>query len=42
MKKNADTYDVTIIIPVYNVEDYIQECLQSVADQTVAVFLNKD
>lgn len=27
---------VSIIIPVYNVEKYIIECLQSVADQTVA------
>lgn len=39
MKKNADTFDVTIIIPVYNVEDYIEECLQSVADQTAVAFL---
>lgn len=27
---------VSIIIPVYNVEQYIEECLQSVANQTVA------
>ena len=25
---------VSIIIPVYNVETYIEKCLQSVADQT--------
>lgn len=27
---------ISIIIPVYNVEDYIIECLQSVANQTIA------
>lgn len=28
--------NVSIIIPVYNIEDYIVECLQSVANQTMA------
>ncbi len=27
--------DITVIIPVYNVEDYVEECLQSVAAQTM-------
>lgn len=27
---------ISIIVPVYNVEPYIEECLQSVADQTMA------
>lgn len=36
MMKLMNDYRVSIIIPVYNVEQYIVECLQSVADQTVA------
>ena len=28
-------YRVSIIIPVYNVEQYVEECLQSVANQTM-------
>ncbi|MFJ6214289.1 CDP-glycerol glycerophosphotransferase family protein [Streptomyces sp. NPDC092296] len=31
----ADAYEVTIVVPVYNVEDYLQECLDSLAAQTV-------
>ena len=27
---------ITVIIPVYNVEDYIQECLESVISQTMS------
>lgn len=30
-----NNFKVSIIIPIYNVEPYIQECLQSVADQTM-------
>ena len=26
---------ISIIIPVYNVEQYVEECLQSVANQTM-------
>lgn len=29
-------FKVSIIIPIYNVEPYILECLQSVANQTIA------
>lgn len=29
-------YKITIIIPVYNVEPYVEACLQSVANQTLA------
>ena len=29
---------ISIIIPIYNVEDYIRKCLQSVLDQTYASF----
>jgi len=29
------TYKVSIIIPIYNVKPYIEECLQSVANQTM-------
>lgn len=36
MMKLMNNYRVSIIIPVYNVEKYIVECLQSVANQTVA------
>ena len=26
-------YDVSIVIPVYNVEDYLKECLESILNQ---------
>ena len=29
-------FKVSIIIPIYNVEPYILECLESVANQTIA------
>lgn len=31
-----DRIDVSIIIPVYNVQDYLPECLDSVIDQTIS------
>jgi len=33
MQMMEEKYDVTIIIPVYNVEKYIQRCLESVIEQ---------
>ncbi|WP_432183960.1 bifunctional glycosyltransferase/CDP-glycerol:glycerophosphate glycerophosphotransferase [Streptomyces tendae] len=30
-----NAYDVTLVVPVYNVEQYLQECLDSIAAQTV-------
>ena len=32
-KKNADQPDITVVIPVYNVEDYLPACLESVLCQ---------
>lgn len=32
-----NTFDVSIIIPVYNVAPYVQECLNSVSDQSAGV-----
>lgn len=34
MKKNSQTPIVSIIVPVYNVEKYINQCIESVLDQT--------
>ena len=30
-----ERYKVSVIIPIYNVEEYLEECLQSVVDQTL-------
>ncbi|MYW64084.1 glycosyltransferase [Streptomyces sp. SID8379] len=30
-----NSYDVTLVVPVYNVEQYLQECLDSIEAQTV-------
>ncbi|MFH8732785.1 glycosyltransferase [Streptomyces sp. NPDC017964] len=30
-----NSYDVTLVVPVYNVEQYLHECLDSIAAQTV-------
>ena len=27
-------YDISVIIPIYNVEEFLEECLDSVAGQT--------
>ncbi len=29
-------YDITVIVPVYNVEDYLRDCLDSLINQTIA------
>lgn len=29
-------YDITVIVPVYNVEDYLRDCLDSLVNQTIA------
>ena len=31
----AGTPKVSVIVPIYNVEDYLEQCLQSIADQTL-------
>ncbi|MFL8712009.1 CDP-glycerol glycerophosphotransferase family protein [Clostridioides sp. GD02377] len=31
------SYKISVIIPVYNVEDYIQECLDSIINQTLGI-----
>ena len=33
MEMMEEKYDVTVIVPVYNVEKYIRRCLQSVLEQ---------
>lgn len=35
MNKSVGSVKVSIIIPVYNVEDYLQECLDSICGQTL-------
>ena len=34
------TPKISVIIPVYNVEDYLRPCLDSMIDQTVAAAVN--
>ncbi|MBI3624363.1 glycosyltransferase family 2 protein [Candidatus Saccharibacteria bacterium] len=36
MKKSQSTSSVSIVIPVYNEESYLDKCLQAIAKQTVA------
>ena len=33
----ADILDLTVIIPVYNVEEYLSFCIDSVLNQTIQV-----
>ncbi len=35
MNNNNKTYKVTVIIPVYNTEEYLKQCLDSVVNQTL-------
>ena len=32
--KNQDNELITIVVPVYNVERYVEQCVQSVLNQT--------
>lgn len=34
MEKTVRDKDISVIVPIYNVEEYLEECLQSLADQT--------
>ncbi|MCI8814508.1 MAG: glycosyltransferase, partial [Lachnospiraceae bacterium] len=34
MEKKVENIDISVIVPVYNVEEYLEECLQSLRDQT--------
>lgn len=36
MRKKEDKYDVSVIIPVYNTEKYLDECLKSVLNQNMS------
>lgn len=39
MKNNSENaFKVAIILPVYNVEDYLEECLDSILDQSYTSF----
>ena len=31
------SYELSVIIPVFNAEDYIKECLDSVVDQSLGI-----
>lgn len=35
MKNNKKDFKITVIVPVYNVEDYIEETIESVINQTI-------
>lgn len=35
VRKKEDKYDVSVIIPVYNTEKYLDECLKSVLNQNM-------
>jgi glycosyltransferase involved in cell wall biosynthesis len=35
----ANPVQISIILPVYNVAEYLPECLQSIIDQSYAVFI---
>ena len=34
MTKEMENVKVTVVIPIYNVEEYLVECLESVINQT--------
>lgn len=34
MREKVENIDISVIVPVYNVEEYLGECLQSLRDQT--------
>ena len=41
-RRNMNNIKVSVIIPVYNVEEYIEECLESVVNQTLKEIENNN
>ena len=34
-KREGDFFMISVIVPVYNVEEYLEECLESIQHQTL-------